>query len=60
MDVAGADRATRHAALAMAFSLPGDIVLYLLLPLFPAEFGLTLPEAGLLLAANRLVRIENL
>lgn len=41
----------------MALALPGDIVLYLLLPLHAAAFGLTLPEVGLLLAANRLVRI---
>lgn len=41
----------------MALALPGDIVLYLLLPLHAASFGVTLPEAGLLLAANRLVRI---
>lgn len=57
MNVGEADRATRHAALALAFCLPGDIVLYLLLPLFPEVFGLSLPEVGLLLAANRLVRI---
>lgn len=57
LTVADADRATRHAALALAFCLPGDIVLYLLLPLFPSTFGVTLPEVGLLLAANRLVRI---
>ena len=57
MNVGEADRATRHAALALAFCLPGDIVLYVLLPLFPEVFGLSLPEVGLLLAANRLVRI---
>jgi predicted MFS family arabinose efflux permease len=33
------------------------VVLYLLLPLHAAAFGVTLPEVGLLLAANRLVRI---
>jgi hypothetical protein len=32
-------------------------VLYLLLPLHAAAFGVTLPEAGVLLAVNRLVRI---
>ena len=52
-----ADRASRDAALTLAFALPGDTVLYLLLPLHAAEFGVTLLEAGLLLAANRLVRI---
>ncbi|HEY1797470.1 MAG TPA: MFS transporter [Stellaceae bacterium] len=37
--------------------MPGDTVLYLLLPLHAAAFGVTLPEAGFLLAVNRLVRI---
>ncbi|MBT2323331.1 MFS transporter [Variovorax paradoxus] len=43
--------------MALALSLPADTVLYLLLPMHAAQFGLTLAEAGLLLAANRLVRI---
>jgi len=37
--------------------LPGDTLLYLLLPLYATTFDVTLPEAGVLLAANRLVRI---
>lgn len=41
----------------MAAALPGDIVLYLLLPIYADVFGVSLAEAGLLLAANRLVRI---
>lgn len=52
-----ADRASRNAALTLALALPGDTVLYLLLPLHAAAFGVTLPEAGLLLAANRIVRV---
>ncbi len=52
-----ADRASRHASLTLGLTLPGDTVLYLLLPLYADGFGVTLPEAGLLLAANRLVRI---
>lgn len=52
-----ADRASRNAALTLTLALPGDTVLYLLLPLHAATFGVTLPEAGLLLAANRIVRI---
>ncbi|MGE3915428.1 MAG: MFS transporter [Hyphomicrobiaceae bacterium] len=52
-----ADRGSLHAALALALTLPGDTVLYLLLPLYAATFGVSLPEAGVLLAANRLVRI---
>lgn len=47
----------RHAAIALALALPADTVLYLLLPMHAAQFGLTLAEAGMLLAANRLVRI---
>ncbi|MGI9426067.1 MAG: MFS transporter [Hyphomicrobiaceae bacterium] len=52
-----ADRATKNAALTLALALPGDTVLYLLLPIHAAVFGVTLPEVGVLLAANRLVRI---
>src|SRR5437762_9716073 len=55
--LAAADRVSRNAALTLGLALPGDTVLYLLLPLHAAEFGVSLPEAGLLLAANRLVRI---
>jgi len=54
---ADADRHARDAALTLAFTLPADAVLYLLLPLHAADFGITLLEAGVLLAANRLVRI---
>jgi predicted MFS family arabinose efflux permease len=52
-----ADRNSRISSLTLAFAQPGDTLLYLLLPLYHAEFGVTLAEAGLLLAANRLVRI---
>ncbi len=41
----------------MAAALPSDTVLYLLLPMYGAAFGISLTEAGVLLAANRLVRI---
>lgn len=54
---ADADRATRNSALTLALALPADTVLYLLLPIYAQTFGVTLPEVGLLLAANRLVRI---
>src|SRR5438105_11787194 len=53
----GADRASRHASVTLGLVLSGDTVLYLLLPLHAAVFGVSLPEAGLLLAANRLMRI---
>lgn len=54
---AAADRDTNNAAMALALTLPGDTLLYLLLPLHAAQFGVSLPEAGILLAANRLIRI---
>lgn len=52
-----ADVNSRNASLTLAFAQPGDTLLYLLLPLHHDAFGVTLAEAGLLLAANRLVRI---
>lgn len=52
-----ADRDSRNASLTLAFAQPGDTLLYLLLPLHHDAFGVSLAEAGLLLAANRLVRI---
>jgi MFS family permease len=57
MNPEDADRASRNAALTLSLALPGDTVLYLLLPLHSATFGISLPEAGLLLAANRIVRV---
>ena len=53
----GVDRHSRLAALVLALALPADTVLYLLLPMFAPQFGVSLAEAGVLLAANRLVRI---
>jgi MFS family permease len=52
-----ADQDSRYAALALALALPADTVLYLLLPMYAEQFGVTLAESGVLLAANRLVRI---
>ena len=43
--------------MSLGLSLPADTVLYLLLPMYAAQFGVSLAEAGMLLAANRLVRI---
>jgi len=57
MSARAADQASLRAAATLALTLPGDTLLYLLLPIYAATFGVTLPEAGLLLAANRLVRI---
>jgi MFS family permease len=52
-----ADRATFDASMTLSLTLPGDVVLYLLLPIYAESFGVSLPEVGILLAANRLVRI---
>src|SRR5262245_44106872 len=57
MNAQDADRASRNAALTLTLALPGDTLLYLLLPLHAAAFGITLLEAGVLLAANRMVRV---
>src|SRR6185437_10492510 len=54
---APADLAARQSAIALAVTLPSDTCLYLLLPMFAAQFGVSLFEVGILLAANRLVRI---
>ena len=55
--IAAANRDSRHVAIALAAALPCDVVLYLLLPMYGEAFGISLAEAGILLAANRLVRI---
>ncbi|HEK1007997.1 TPA: MFS transporter [Pseudomonas putida] len=52
-----ADRDSRHSAQVLGLCLPSDVVLYLLLPMYAGNFGVTLVQAGILLAANRLVRI---
>ena len=52
-----ADVSSRRAALTLALCLPSDVLLYLLLPMESEAFGITLAQAGVLLAANRLVRI---
>ncbi|MFL1494854.1 MFS transporter [Pseudomonas antarctica] len=52
-----ADVTSRRAALTLALCLPSDVLLYLLLPMQSQAFGVTLAQAGVLLAANRLVRI---
>ncbi len=52
-----ADRDSRNSAQVLGLCLPADVLLYLLLPMYAADFGVTLVEAGILLAANRLVRI---
>lgn len=51
------DLNARFSAIALAVALPADTVLYLLLPMFAPQFGVSVAEAGVLLAANRLIRI---
>jgi MFS family permease len=55
--VRDADSASRRSATVLSLCLPSDVLLYLLLPMNTDAFGITLAEAGILLAANRLVRI---
>src|SRR5947209_19578324 len=58
---AAEDRASLRNTLISAACLgivgPGDVVLYVVLPLYPAEFGLDALGVGLLLSINRVVRI---
>ncbi|WP_296258221.1 MULTISPECIES: MFS transporter [unclassified Pseudomonas] len=55
--VQDADSASRRSATVLSLCLPSDVLLYLLLPMNADAFGISLAEAGVLLAANRLVRI---
>ena len=41
----------------MSLALLGDALIYAILPLYAEDFGLTIPMVGVLLAANRIVRI---
>ncbi|MFJ5298012.1 MFS transporter [Pseudomonas sp. NPDC088368] len=52
-----ADAASRRSATVLSLCLPSDVLLYLLMPMNADAFGISLAEAGVLLAANRLVRI---
>ena len=57
-DDAAARRLARSMAVVSAFCLTGDTMLYIALPLFWQECGLTaLWQVGVLLAVNRLVRL---
>jgi MFS family permease len=47
----------KKTALILACCGPGDTLLYILLPMFHDFFSVSLAEAGILLAANRIVRI---
>ncbi|MEM7253036.1 MAG: MFS transporter [Pseudomonadota bacterium] len=41
----------------MSLALLGDALMYAVLPAYAAEFGLTLPWVGVMLSANRFVRV---
>ena len=41
----------------MSLALLGDSLIYAILPVYADDFGLTIPMVGILLAANRIVRI---
>ena len=43
------DLNARFSAIALAVALPADTCLYLLLPMFAPQFGVTVAEAGILL-----------
>jgi MFS family permease len=52
-----ADKSSKRAAAILGLCLPADTLLYLILPMQSEAFGVNLAQAGILLAANRLVRI---
>ncbi|MFK7881481.1 hypothetical protein [Roseobacter sp.] len=41
----------------MSLALLGDALLYAVLPAYASDFGLTLPLVGVMLSANRFVRV---
>jgi len=43
--------------LGLALSLPGDTALYVALPTHTAQAGIALAQVGLMLSANRLIRL---
>ncbi len=45
------------SSLVMSLALLGDALLYAVLPAYAQEFGLTLPWVGVMLSANRFVRV---
>lgn len=50
-------RAIIGSASIMSLALIGDALLYAVLPVYAADFGLTLPWVGVMLSANRFVRV---
>jgi DHA1 family inner membrane transport protein len=56
-DDRGTLRNTLVSAACLGIVWPGDVVLYVVLPLYAADFGLDALAVGLLLSINRVVRI---
>ena len=57
-DAAGSGwRAVIGSASIMSLALLGDALLYAVLPVYAEDFGLTLPWVGVMLSANRFVRV---
>jgi DHA1 family inner membrane transport protein len=56
-DDRGTLRNTLISAACLGIVWPGDVVLYVVLPLYAADFGLDALAVGLLLSINRVVRI---
>jgi len=50
-------RAIIGSSSVMSLALLGDALLYAVLPAYAADFGLTLPWVGVMLSANRFVRV---
>ena len=53
----GGSSAVVVSAAIMALALLGDSLLYVVLPLYAHEFGIGLAWVGVLLSANRLIRV---
>ena len=56
-DVESASRSVLAISVATAFSLLGDQVLYSVLPVYYQSFGLVPIQVGILLSANRWIRL---
>jgi MFS family permease len=54
---AAADRFTIMAAASLGLVWLGDALIYVVLPLYPATFGVDVAMVGVLLAVNRIIRI---
>jgi DHA1 family inner membrane transport protein len=50
-------RAIIGSSAILSLALLGDALLYAVLPAFAEDFGLTLPWVGVMLSANRFVRV---